>query len=278
MKRPNWNPPSTLEEALVAARDFASNPDTLVPYRHERLENAHYGRGFAFLHTIGREDGDTDGYVLVSTVGCGSGLLSIAGKTIESVIAEHLARAEHSHRDIPDHELSTAHRVAIAAYEGGLTRIDDMPGRAAIDAETADYAEFVLIQLRRSPHREDTARSILARHDFLMSGPVTRRRYTQPCPRCQRPAIYQGRYPRAVCGDCYYRTTDRAGRRVTGFNTHLSGGMIAYYADTRKSPDGSPAEECLEVSRSGVCFIDGHPATMQEGHFGGIVVEMENGD
>ncbi|MFD3701917.1 hypothetical protein ACFWUP_02100 [Nocardia sp. NPDC058658] len=278
MKRPNWTPPSTLEEALVIARELASNPDSLVLYRHHGLENARYGRGFAFLHTISTEDGETDGYVLVSTTAYGSGLLSMAGRTIDSEIAEHLARAEHSNRHIPDSELSTAHRVALEAYDSGRTRIDELPRRAALDAETADYAEFVLIHLRRSPNREATGRNILAHNDFLMERPVADRRYTQPCPHCKQPSIYQQRYPRAVCGHCHDRATDSAGRQVTGFNTHLSGGMIAYFADTVESPDGSPMEECVEVTQTGVCFIDGHPATMQEAHFGGIVVEMTVGD
>jgi hypothetical protein len=56
--------------------------------------------------------------------------------------------------------------------------------------------------------------------------------------------------------------------------------MIAYYADTLEHSDGSGSrqEECVEVSRTGVCFIDGHPATMQEARFGGIVVQMASAD
>ncbi|WP_406276963.1 hypothetical protein OH799_07150 [Nocardia sp. NBC_00881] len=71
------------------------------------------------------------------------------GDTIDTAIAEHLARAEHANRQIPDSELSVAHRVALDAYDAGLTRIDEIPGRGAIDAETADHADFVLLVLRR---------------------------------------------------------------------------------------------------------------------------------
>ncbi|WP_063128129.1 hypothetical protein [Nocardia fusca] len=276
MKQPDPGSPLTFDEALLIARDLAQDSRTLTPYSHRGLETARYGRGFAFLQTIGTDRGDMDGYVLVTTTSYGSGLLSVGGSTIDTVIAEHLARAEHANRDIPDSELSMAHRVALEAYDLGLTRISEMPGRRKIGAATADYAEFILIALRRSGNRGDSGRTILARNDFLMQSPAAGRRYTQPCPRCARPAIFQERYPRAVCDHCRSRTTDHTGRRVTGFNTHLSGGMIAYYTDTLGDSDGSDShkEACVEVTRTGVCFVDGQPATMQEAHFGGIVVQM----
>ncbi|MGQ4598292.1 hypothetical protein [Nocardia sp. R6R-6] len=269
--------PPTYDEALRIAREVAQDPGTLIPYHHQGLENARYGRGFAFLQTL---YGDMDGYVLVTTTGYGSGVLSADGRTIETVIAEHLARSEHANRQIPDSELSVAHRVALDAYDTGLTRIDELPGRAAIDAETADYAEFILLILRRDHNQADSGRKILARNDFLLQSPAPGRRYTQPCPHCERPTIYEERYPRAVCDHCLHRTTDHAGRRVTGFNTDFSGGMIAYYTDTLEHSDssGSRYEECVEVTRTGVCFIDARPATMQEARFGGIVVQMASAD
>lgn len=280
MKRPDPSSPPTYDEALRLARDLAQDPDTLIPYHHHGLENARYGRGFAFLQTIGTDRGDMDGYVLVTTIGLGSGVLLDGGDTIDAVIAEHLARAEHANRDIPDSELSVAHRMALDAYDRGLTRIDEMPTRPAIDAETADYAEFVLVVLRRSGNQGDSGRKILARNDFLLQSPTAGRRYTQLCPCCQRPTIYHESYPRAVCDHCQSRTTDHAGRRVTGYNVDLSGGMIAYYTDTveRSNDSGSQYEECVEVTRTGVCFVDGQPATMQEVRLGGIVVQMASAD
>ncbi|MFE3444527.1 hypothetical protein ACFXNW_15980 [Nocardia sp. NPDC059180] len=275
MNRPDWSAPPTYEEALDIARSLAADPDTLTPYRHQELETARYGRGFAFLQTIRNDHGNMDGYVLVATTAHGSGVLLPGERTIDAVIAEHLARAEHANRDIPDSELSVAHRVALEAYDIGLTCIDELPGRRAIDAETADYAAFVLIVLLRNHIPGASGRNILARNDSLMRSPTPGRRHTQPCPRCERPAIYLDSYPRAVCDHCRGRTTDRTGRPVTGFNTHLSGGMIAYYTDMIERSDGSasPHEECVEVTRTGACLIDGHPATMQEARFGGIVVQ-----
>ncbi|WP_433663849.1 hypothetical protein ACQPW1_18105 [Nocardia sp. CA-128927] len=278
MNRPDPSSPPTYDEALRIARDLAQNPDTLVPYAHQGLENARYGAGFAFLQTIGTDRGDLDGYVLVTTTAHGSGLLSAGKHTIDTVIAVHLARAEQSNRHIPDSELSVAHRVAVEAFDAGRTRVDEMPRRTPLDAETADYAEFVLIVLWRSRNEGDSGRNILARNDFLLRDPDPGRRYTHTCPRCERPAIYQARYPLGVCDHCLSRTTDRAGRRVRGFNTDLSGGMIAYYTDTLEHSDPSQKEECVEVTRTGVCFIDGLPAAMQEAHFGGIVVQMASAD
>lgn len=275
MKQHDVSSLSSCEDALRIARDLAENPDSLVAYPHESLENARHGRGFAFLNTIETDSGDLDGYVLVSTAGYGSGLLSAAGRTIDTVIAEHLARAEHVNRYIPDRELSPAHRLAIAAYDAGLSRIAELPGRGRVDATTADYAEFLLISFRRHRNSAHSGRNIVAHNDFLMRGPVAGRRYTQPCPHCACPAVYEASYPRAVCDRCRSRTTDRAGRLVTGFNTGLSGGMIAYFTDTLDGSDGggSAREECVEVTQSERCFLDGQPVSMREARLGGIVVE-----
>ncbi|MBY8859830.1 hypothetical protein K7711_25405 [Nocardia sp. CA2R105] len=276
MERPDPNSPLDYDEALRIARDWAQDPGTLIAHPHQGLENARYGRGFAFLETL---RSGTNGYVLVSTTRTGGGVLS-ADRDIDAVIAEHLVDAEHTNRHIPDSELSAVHRVALDAYDAGLTRIDEIPARATLDAETADYAEFILLILRNNQGQGDSGRKILAHNDFLLESPTPGRRDTQPCPHCGRPAVYQARYPRAVCGHCFDRTTDRAGRRVTGFNIDMSGGMIAYYTDTVDQPDGSSSrsEECVEVSRTGVCFIGDHPAIMQEARFGGIVVQIAVGD
>ncbi|MCC3316800.1 zinc ribbon domain-containing protein [Nocardia africana] len=277
MERPDPNSP-TFDEALRIARDLAQDAGTLVHYPHLRLENARYGRGFAFLETIRTDSGDTDAYVLVTTTRRGGGVLSKAGRTIDQVIAEYLAQTEHENRDIPDSELSVAHRVALEAYDAGLTRIEEVPSHRALGAQRADYATFILLVLRRNHNQGNSGRKILAHNDFLLEGPTPGRRYTQPCPHCGQPTFYEERYPRAVCDQCGGRTTDRSGRRVAGFNIDMSGGMIAYYADTVEVSDGSGYEECVEVSRTGACFIDGRPATMQEARFGGIVVQLDSAD
>ncbi|MGF6882727.1 hypothetical protein ABIA39_001669 [Nocardia sp. GAS34] len=266
----------TYDEALRKARGHARDPDSLIHYRHEGLENARYGRGFAFAETIRSDRGDMDAYVLVTATAYHSGILWEGTPTIDAAIAEHLAQAEHINRHIPDSELSVLQQVALEAFDTGLTRIDEFPLRRALNAEQADYAEFILLVLRRNRTEGDTGRKILARYDLLLEDRTPGRRYTQPCPRCRQPTTYNERYPRAVCPPCQRRATDRAGRRVTGFNIDLSGGMIAYYSDTVDTADGSKYEECVEVSETGRCFIDGQPAIMEEERLGGILVQMEH--
>ncbi|GAB2634457.1 hypothetical protein [Nocardia goodfellowii] len=210
----------------------------------------------------------------MTTTSYGSGLLSAPERTIDTVIADHLARAEHANRNIPDSELGAAQRLALQAYDADAPRVEERTGRVPLDAETVDYANFVLLALRRSGNRADSGRKALARNDSLLQPPTPGRRYTQPCPHCDQLTFYTGRYPRAVCDDCANRTTDHTGRRVTGFNTHLSGGMIAYYTDTLAPDSSRRNEECAEVTRTGTCYLDGRPATMSEARFGGIVVQL----
>ncbi|WP_245401526.1 hypothetical protein [Nocardia albiluteola] len=266
--------PLTYDEALRKARGQARDPDNLIHYRHEGLENARYGRGFAFAETIRTDGGDIDAYVLVTATAYNFGILWEGTPTIDAAIAEHLAQAEHVNRHIPDSELSVLHQVALEAFDTGLARIDEFPLRRALNAEQADFAEFILLVLRRNRTEGDNGRRILARHDFLLEGRTPGRRYTQPCPRCGQPTTYQERYPLIVCDQCQRRATDHTGRGVTGFNIDMSGGMIAYYSDTVDAADGSRKEECVEVTRTGECLIDGQPAIMQEARFGGILVQM----
>ncbi|MFC8529832.1 hypothetical protein [Nocardia sp. NPDC057227] len=255
------------EEALHAAREIARDPGTVVHHPHPGLENARYGRGFAFRQRVGTDRGVVDGYILVSTGGRASGILS-PGDSIDKRIAEHLARAEHLNRDIPDSDLTPAHHLALAAYDAGRARIESTTA-------DADYAEYILITLRRNPNTGEPGRKVLARNDSLLQPPEPGRRYTQPCPRCTRPALCNERYPRLVCDHCRARTTDSAGRRITGFNTSMGGGMIAYYTDTL---DRAQHEECAEVTRTGRCLVDGRAAIMEEARFGGIAIQLVASD
>ncbi|MET0450027.1 MAG: hypothetical protein ABW004_16560 [Aeromicrobium sp.] len=93
---------------------------------------------------------------------------------------------------------------------------------------------------------------------------------THPCPICGTPTVHQDRYPASVCADCQSRASDRAGRRVVGFNEGMSGGFIVFYAESLSGPQSEIAGEVLETGR---CFIDGIECTMGEARFGGVVVE-----
>jgi hypothetical protein len=240
----------TPEEALHKAREISRNPGSVTPFAHAELENARHGRGYAFRQVILADHGDIDGYVLIgANGGLATGIFG-EGETIESVIAAHLAKAAHDHREVPAAELGVPQRLALAAFEAD----------GQLDAATVDYARYLLIIMRRS------GKAVLAREDSLLRAPEADHRYTHPCPLCARPAMHQARYPRAVCDDCHGRTTDRVGRRVAGSNIDMSGGFVARYVDP-------PREHCAEVTSTGRCYIDGHEVTMGEARFGGIVVE-----
>jgi hypothetical protein len=240
----------TPEEALRKAREIARNPGSVTPFAHAELEHARHGRGYAFRQVIPADRGDIDGYVLIGVDGGhATGILG-EGQSIESVVADHLAKAAHDHRTIPESELGVPQRLALAAFEAD----------GQLDAATVDYARYLLIIMRRG------GKGVLARQDSLLRPPEPDRQYTHPCPLCERPVMHEARYPRAVCDACYARTTDRAGRRVAGANTGMSGGFVAHYVDP-------PREYCAEVTSTGRCYIDGREAVMGEARFGGIVVE-----
>jgi hypothetical protein len=240
----------TREEALAKAREFSRNAASVTPFPHAELENARHGRGYAFRQVVPADRGDLDGYVLIGANGGRASGIFREGESMATVIAAHLAKAAHDHREIPAAELGLPQRLALAAVEAD----------GHLDDATVDYARYLLIIMQRS------GKSVLAREDALLRPPEPGRRYTHACPICGRPAIHQERYPRAVCGACHERTTDRAGRRVAGANTSFSGGFVAHYVDP-------PHEVCVEVTQTGRCWIDGREASMGEHRFGGIVVQ-----
>lgn len=247
----------TQHDALQLARGLSRRPESVRPYGHWELEHAVFGRGHAFLHTVPADGGDTDGYILViDGGGHRSGILT-DGQSMPQIIADHLAEAGHNNREIPLEQLGVAQRLALTAFDAGTD---------ALDAATVDYAQYLLIAMQRTRRRSTSGTEVLARNHRLLQPPEPGRRYSHPCPFCGRPAIHQDRYPRSVCDSCFPRTTDRAGRPVVGSNVSFSGGFVAHYADP-------PREECVEVTRTGRCYIDGREATMGEARFGGIVVQ-----
>lgn len=70
------------------------------------------------------------------------------------------------------------------------------------------------------------------------------------------------RYPRRVCRACVERACDEEGRLLRFYNTSLSGGFVARYADSG------------EDRESHVCFIDDVRCWADEAHMGGIVVQV----
>lgn len=109
------------------------------------------------------------------------------------------------------------------------------------------------------------------RHEYGVQEPVVP---THPCPISGTPTAHEDRYPRSVCADCRDRAGDRDGRRVVAYNEGLSGGLIVFYAESPTGPQTEIAGEVLETRH---CFVDGIECTIEEGRFGGVVVQVLEG-
>lgn len=84
---------------------------------------------------------------------------------------------------------------------------------------------------------------------------------TQRCPICLAEVAWYPRYPQYVCRSCFDKAADDAGRPLKFFNESLSGGFLAFYADTN------------EKRESHICYIDGVKCWADEHYFGGIVIQ-----
>jgi hypothetical protein len=82
------------------------------------------------------------------------------------------------------------------------------------------------------------------------------------CPICSAEMQKYPRYPNLVCADCYDRASDEKGRRLVFSNFDATGGYLAFYADTD------------EEYNSHICYIDGVKCRADEGHIGGIAIEV----
>ncbi|MHC5746195.1 MAG: hypothetical protein ACYTXT_30750 [Nostoc sp.] len=88
-----------------------------------------------------------------------------------------------------------------------------------------------------------------------------------PCPICSTPTRYFSRYPHAVCDDCYSKASAAQGRKLSFFNTSMSGGFEVFVTETK------------EKYESQICYITGVKCWAQSARFGGIVIEtMINDD
>ena len=83
----------------------------------------------------------------------------------------------------------------------------------------------------------------------------------QFCPICSLKIQKSGRYPNYVCGDCASKAESADGRPLEFSNISLSGGFLAFYADTKEKYD------------SHICFIENTECYADEAYFGGIVIE-----
>ena len=85
---------------------------------------------------------------------------------------------------------------------------------------------------------------------------------THPCPICSKPTPHQQRYPLSVCRNCFNKTSDRTGRKISFSNLDFGGGYRAVVEETGKEYN------------SHVCYIDEVKCRADEARFGGIVIQV----
>jgi hypothetical protein len=90
----------------------------------------------------------------------------------------------------------------------------------------------------------------------------------QHCPICHTEVRADPRYPDRLCNECARRAVDGDGRPLKFYNTSLSGGFEAIYAD-----DNAPA---AAVTQDHIVFVDGVPCMADEARFGGIVIRPKS--
>ncbi|WP_298517952.1 hypothetical protein [uncultured Kordia sp.] len=74
------------------------------------------------------------------------------------------------------------------------------------------------------------------------------------------------RYPKSICHECLPKVTDKNGRSVEFFNSHIGGyGCQGYYSETNQ-------QEKYELD---VCYIDDKEFVAEEARFGGIVINLK---
>jgi hypothetical protein len=84
---------------------------------------------------------------------------------------------------------------------------------------------------------------------------------TQHCPICGAEVAYSPRYPRYICRSCAARASSADGRLLGFGNEGVSGGFVAWYADTGENYPGHE------------CFIDGIRCHANDAYLGGIVIQ-----
>jgi hypothetical protein len=84
----------------------------------------------------------------------------------------------------------------------------------------------------------------------------------QRCPLCSADVEPNVRYRNYVCFECCEKAVDETGRKLGFGNESISGGFVAWYADTN------------ETRASHICFIDGVECWADEAHMGDIVIRV----
>lgn len=168
-------------------------------------------------------------------------------------------------------DTTTGRAIAVfdLAWPNGLQERYSQPVALLIDqgsyvesaANRAGYRYFTDLEI----FKQYVQREILGMADESL--PIARRIHskmtTETCPICNTTVELFPRYPRYVCSDCCKKATDINGRKLRFYNVSMSGGYIAYYADSNDK----------EEYESHDCYIDTVKCRADEAYLGGIVIE-----
>lgn len=98
---------------------------------------------------------------------------------------------------------------------------------------------------------------------------INKNAYWQFCPRCHKRVMYNPRYPKQICVECYeLEIVDEKGFHLSFSNEGISGGFVVTYYQNNEI-----IKETHDEGRK-ICYIEGKKYIADEARFGGIVIQM----
>lgn len=169
-------------------------------------------------------------------------------------------------------DLGVPQRLAVMALRH-RTLVRDLPDQAIAGQtlQDRDYAEFLLVFLRREVDDDLSERAILrafADNGLLRAAP-DRDHVTHDCPLCASPVPYtQDRT--SVCDACAAQAHCSEGLQVAGCCADAWGDFVVHHVTDENSHD----DMCVEVTESGRCWIGERECLLAESRFGGVHVQV----
>ncbi len=120
---------------------------------------------------------------------------------------------------------------------------------------------------QRNFSRSDEIRDLLAEKGIILGRHERRRKMEEKitekqfCPICLSEVQKYERYPNYVCANCSEKAVSEDGRPLEFYNETLTGGFLAFYADTKEKYD------------SHTCYINNEKCFANEAYLGGIVIQ-----
>jgi hypothetical protein len=254
--------PVTREKVRDLALAEADDQSMVAEIIHEGFNSDEQCGGYAFVYG--------DGLVIYGLDGGNQWSIDPGDESGRlAKVEQYWRRSQHQHRPLGLADVSDWHRAAIAALVSRATSVADLPAEARQGVTEVAKADEILVLLRRyaKDRSEATALRVLAANDSLLALPGAHSG-AHPCPVCGSPAIGRpwGNIV-GVCDDCHAKAVCSDGRRVHGYNTHISGGFQAVHLDDRSV--------CEEVTRDGHVWVGDRRCRMGEAKFGGVYVGVE---